>query len=93
MNRDAPSQNGPPRTKRAGRRGDSESIAFVVRYRCDMPPSDAGTPRCQTEIEDINAGDKRHFIEFNDGVAHLRARVEAFSRRAFVMSGPRTAPK
>ena len=58
-----------------------------------MPPSDAGTSRCQTEIEDINAGDKRHFIEFNDGVAHLRARVEAFSRRAAAMPGSRVAPE
>jgi hypothetical protein len=93
VNRNAPSRNGPLQSKRAERRGDSESIAFVVRYRCDMPPTDAGTPRCQTEIEDINAGDKRHFIEFNDGVAHLRARVEAFSRRAWVMPGPPTEPE
>ena len=55
------------------------SLAFIVRYRRDEA-SQASSPRF--EIEDVELGDKRRFTVFEDAVAHMRARIDAFSRRS-----------
>lgn len=56
-------------------------IAFVLRYRCDQLRGPCGERRCQVEIEDVDAGDTRRFLDFEEGVAHLRKRITAFSGR------------
>ncbi len=92
LNRDAPNRKGALLNEGTERRSDGESIAFIVRYRCDVPPSENATPRCQVEVEDVDAGDKRRFVEFDKGVEHMRTRIETFIRRRHTASGPQTLP-
>ena len=62
---------------------DTTDIArsFIVRARWSAGPG-ATTPHARFEIEDVEAGDKRHFITFEGGIAHMRSRIDAFLHAA-----------